>query len=958
MRSGLIGVKVVASEAIYQRVHSLLDNACQSRSPVQFTLQEATLDELAQAIRLNNSDDLWIYEYSKSDYPERFLSSSFNGLVLVHEADLETAFSHGAEVCSLLVEEISPPLLRETLRHLLQRQSQSAQLREILIRNNQMASAINNLKTGVTISDPKQPGNPLVFTNPGFRVMTGYSSEEILGRNLRFLSGPQTDNTTLLEIRNALNNGQPFSDVLRTYRKDGSTFWCEVNISPIFDDAGQISSFIALHNDVSGRVEAEEALRHSEVRFRSLIENALDVITILDATGNVLYESPSVFRVLGYQPEELTGRSVFDLMVPTALPYAQAKFEKLLAKPGSTVSWQIPFFHKNGSHVILEGSGSNLLHDPTIHGIIANSRDVTERTRAEAEKKRLATQVEAQRQRLDDVLSNVPGMVWEMAVLPDGTFPLTFINDYVETMLGYTVEECLNMLDFRPCIYPEDVPAVEQDMQQLLLNGDSGIYQFRWLAKDGTSLWAEAHCKVTRDEEGNAIGLSGVTMDISERKSSEEKLLRNAFFDNLTGLPNRSLFMDRLQRVVEHSKRYNKYSAAVLFLDLDRFKMVNESLGHFKGDRLLVEVARRLQGCLRQSDTVARLGGDEFSILLDETNGMHSAVHVAERIHEVLAEPFVIDGNELTTSASIGIALSDVRYNDPEDLLRDADTAMYRAKALGKSCHEVFDIGMHDQAVGLLRMENDLRRALQRQELRVHYQPIVEINEGKITGFEALVRWQHPEHGLINPAKFIALAEETGLIVPLGEWVLAEACRQMSVWHQQLPDMSHLTISVNLSSKQFSQSNLIPSIERVLETSGLNSSRLKLEITESILMENAELATSMLRQIKEMDVQLSMDDFGTGYSSLSYLHRFPMDILKVDRSFISRMEDKNEETEIVRTIITMAQNLGLHVTAEGVETHAQWEQLKHLGCHSAQGYLFSRPLDSTKATSFLNTRFA
>ncbi|HEY9835572.1 MAG TPA: bifunctional diguanylate cyclase/phosphodiesterase, partial [Vampirovibrionales bacterium] len=445
------------------------------------------------------------------------------------------------------------------------------------------------------------------------------------------------------------------------------------------------------------------------------------------------------------------------------------------------------------------------------------------------------------------------------------------------------------------------------------------------------------------------------------------------------------------------------YLFAVLFLDLDRFKVINDSLGHGVGDRLLIEIAERLRKTLavrphsfrRNEHAIARLGGDEFAILLKDIRALRTARRVAERIHACLTRPFAIEGQEVFTSVSIGIALSSRGYQRPEDLLRDADIVMYRAKALGRSRHEVFDTAMHDRVVRLLKLENDLRRAISEGEKRLpnprfylsptsdsegdnsgedlgiqpsslpfnavkkpsafalHYQPIICLKTGRIEGFEALVRWEHPELGFVPPGEFISIAEETGLIVPLGQWVLREACQQLRIWQERFPQSLPLTVAVNLSGRQFSRVDLIAQVDRILAETGIDGSMLKLEITESAIVDNPELATEMLLQLKQRKINLCMDDFGTGYSSLSYLHRFPLDTLKIDRSFVNRIGVEGENSEIVLTIVSLAHDLGMEVIAEGVETLAQLEKLQQLGCAMAQGYLFSPPVDSEMASQLL-----
>jgi diguanylate cyclase (GGDEF)-like protein len=439
-------------------------------------------------------------------------------------------------------------------------------------------------------------------------------------------------------------------------------------------------------------------------------------------------------------------------------------------------------------------------------------------------------------------------------------------------------------------------------------------------------------------------------------QESKDHFRHAAFHDTLTNLPNRALLAENLKFVIERARQHEDYQFAVLFLDLDRFKNVNDSLGHSIGDQLLITMARRLESCIREVDMVARLGGDEFAILLDGIPNQAEATNMARRIQEKLQSPFNISGHEVFTTTSIGIALSSTGYDHPENMLRDADTAMYRAKAQGKACYEVFDKGMHTHAVYVLQMENDLRRAIEREELRVYYQPIVALDNGQLAGFEALIRWQHPVRGFINPADFIPLAEDTGLIVPLGLWILKRACQQLGQWQWQSSANRSLFMSVNLSGKQVAQPDLVENIRDILEETRVDPKHLKLEITESAVMENAEMAARLLKRLKGLGVQLSIDDFGTGYSSLSYLHRFPVNTLKIDRSFVGRIGEAAENIEIVRTVISLAENMGMEVVAEGIETMSQLTQLRNLKCQYGQGYLFSRPVDADSVSAWITKK--
>jgi diguanylate cyclase (GGDEF)-like protein/PAS domain S-box-containing protein len=608
-------------------------------------------------------------------------------------------------------------------------------------------------------------------------------------------------------------SAQSFETQVRRF--DGSVIWVRFTVLACRGEGGEVLHYEGALEDITDRRRAEEALRSSEERFRSLVQNASDLVCILDSDGFVRYESPSYQRFLGVLPEEHAGRNVRDLVHPEDRNVIEESLRKLVAQPEEVATFEYRLRHRDGSWRVFESTASNLLGQPAVSGIVLNSRDIT------------------------------------------------------------------------------------------------------------------------------------------DRKQAEEKLLHDALHDELTGLPNRALFMDRLRQSMERSRREPERMTVVLFLDLDRFKLVNDSLGHLVGDELLIQIADSLAAVLRPADTIARVGGDEFAILLEGSRDVNDAVRVADRIHERLAEPINLGGHEVFITASIGIAVHTPEYERPEDLLRDADTAMYRAKASGRACHVVFNRVMHRFVMARLQLETDLRRAVDRGQLRIHYQAFVELASGEVAGFEALLRWHHPRRGLLPPDEFLSVAEETGLIVPMGRFVLLEGCRQIREMQRKHPERGSLKLSVNLSNKQFFQADLFDQIQEALTTSGLAPSCLGLEITEGVIIRHADSAASRFSRLKSMGVQLYLDDFGKGYSSLNYLHRFPMDLLKIDRSFTSRIEEAEGNLAIVRAIVTLAHQLGMEVVAEGIQTAEQRARLRALGCEYGQGYFISEPVAADAAEALL-----
>ena len=558
----------------------------------------------------------------------------------------------------------------------------------------------------------------------------------------------------------------------------------------------------------------------------------------------------------------------------------------------------------------------------------------------------------AAKKRLDHLLASSSGVIFSCR--PAVGYPVTFISDSIKALLGYEPRDFLDGPGtWEDKVHPEDREELLTVLKCLLEVGHL-VHDFRARHKDGSYRWLRNELRFTPGEDGEEGEITGYWIDITESKSLEEQLLLDAFHDPVTSLANRALFLDRLGVSFARIQRRKSTSFALLCIDIDRFKNVNDSLGHRKGDEMLVSVSRRLLKCVRFGDTVARLGGDEFAVLLEDINGPGDVETTVERIQREIGKPFGLGGDEVFATVSIGIAIAEPGYDKPEDLLRDADTAMYRAKAEGKARHVVFDVAMRDQAVNLLQLETDLRRALERNEFLINYQPIVSLKTGEIVGFEALLRWQHPSRGLMAPSRFIPLAEDTGMIVPIGEWVLRESCRQMAEWQKKFPQIPPLSISVNISNKQ-----LVPGITNtvgtILKETGLDPSTLKLEITESTVIENSDRAAGLLNELRRLKVRILIDDFGTGYSTMNYLSKLSVDGLKIDRSFIKVINPSGEGLAIVRTILTLARNLGLDVIAEGVETSDQLELLRWLNGEYAQGFYFHKPLDPSQVEVVLGS---
>jgi diguanylate cyclase (GGDEF)-like protein/PAS domain S-box-containing protein len=681
-----------------------------------------------------------------------------------------------------------------------------------------------------------------------------------------------------------------------------------------------------------------EKLRTSEREYRVLFENAHDAILIVDLEDEVVLDANRhACELYGFPPAELIGSALRQLWRDPGGDRARLRG----AEQGASRTYESRHARKDGTEIVVDVTAGPVEYRGR-RALWTSIRDGSERIRVLE-----ALRTSEERYRL--LFDSSPQAMW---VFDSETLRFLAVNDAAVKRYGYSREEFLRMtvLDIRP---PEDVPGLNDWPDRLVDAAAPSANIWRHRKASGELMDVEV--------TSHAIELSGrkarlvVSIDVTERLRAEEKLWHAAFYDALTGLPNRALFMERLGMALERSKGRGRGGFAVLFLDLDRFKVVNDSLGHRAGDQLLIQISRRLERTRRAGDTVARLGGDEFAVLVEGVENASDGARVAERVQRELSMPFEIDGQEVFTSSSIGIALgggpNQVR---PEDMLRDADTAMYRAKGMGIAKHAVFDVTMHDRAVAVLQLENDLRRAIERGELRVQYQPIVALSSGRIVGFEALARWNHRQRGTVPPSEFIPLAEETGVIGSLGRWILQEACTQMRRLQATYPRLPALTLSVNISGRQVLQPDLVEQIDDTLRATGLDARSLRLEITESVLVENAAAATRCLTRLRQLGLQLCIDDFGTGYSSLSYLHRLPIDLLKIDSSFVRTMGSDEKNRRIVETILLLGRNLGVEVVAEGVETSAQASVLHRLGCGLVQGFLFSHPVDIDAAAALVS----
>ncbi len=678
---------------------------------------------------------------------------------------------------------------------------------------------------------------------------------------------------------------------------------------------------------------SESELRQSEQRFRALIQHASDIIMVIGLDANVRYVSPAFEAILGYPASETTNMSGLEFVHPDDIEAVRAAIAQNVPSARTTGA-EARMRHRDGHWRWFDLLVTDLSDDPSVGGWVANLRDVTERKASEAA---LNQAQEAFRHAFDDAAIGM-GLV-------DLAGRILRSNRAMAALLGRTQDELVGV-EIRDLTHPDDRAISNEQRERLNRNEiDSYRLEKRYVRPDGSLVWAALSVSAVRNLAGDPIYQIGQLEDITARKALADRLAYEAAHDSMTGLANRTTFTERVKTALAAPRKHNR-TLAVLFIDLDHFKVVNDSLGHAFGDELVVVVAQRLRNTIRPGDVIARFGGDEFMVLCNNLTGVKAVRAIARRLLQAVAEPISLTTDEVFVTASIGIAISNGE-DTAETLVRHADAAMYQAKSDGRARTVVFEPDRHGSADAALRIGTDLHRALERNELAVHYQPIVDLRTGRVIGFEALVRWNHPERGLLEPDDFIHLAEENGLIVPIGAWVLETACRQTARWQtirDRTTTAAPLVINVNLSPRQLADPRLASAVGHIIDKTGIDATAVCLELTENALMQNVESTNEALLALRHLGVHLSIDDFGTGYSSLSYLKRFPVEALKIDRSFIDGLGHEPEDTSILEAIVTLAHALGLTAVAEGLETPTQLEALRNLGCDYAQGYLLGHPL--------------
>jgi diguanylate cyclase (GGDEF)-like protein/PAS domain S-box-containing protein len=766
----------------------------------------------------------------------------------------------------------------------------------------------------------------VIYWNDASEALYGYTKTEAIGRKLEdLIIPPEMRQGVIAEVQNWFINGQSIpADELELMHKDGSRVAIYSSHIMLQNTEGEPEIY-CVDIDLRDRKQAQLELHYQKELLQTIFDHLPLMIGLYSDDGEILMINRELERVIGWTKEEYKTVDVLKACYPNPEDYKLATNHIINADR----TWNDSKCRVRDGRIIDTSWAQVGLSDGRIIGI---GQDITDRKQAE-----IALKDSEGRYRL--LAENINDLV--CLHHPDGQY--TYVSLSSETLLGYRYDEMIGQ-DPYTFFHPDDRDRIRQEAHEKVVACKPTPITYRMRQKSGNYIWFETLTKPIRDVTGQVIQLQTTSRDVTDRVQVQTQLKYDSLHDTLTGLANRELLTERLELAIHRAKRLENYHFSVLFLDLDRFKVINDSLGHLAGDKLLIAIAQKLQITFREIDLVARLGGDEFVILLEEVKDIQEAIHATERIFTELQIPITIEERDVYTNVSIGVVLGTKDYDRASDLLRDADIAMYRAKSSGKARYEIFDAEMHRQALKRMHLENDLRRAIDWQEFVLHYQPIVALDTGYLVGFEALIRWQHPSQGLRYPGEFITVAEELGLITSLSYWALRTACQQLVTWQTAFPDLPSLKMSVNLSSQDLRRSDLVEEVDRILTQTHLQANCLTLEITESMLIEDIESTIVMLTQLKEKGIQISIDDFGTGYSSLNYLHRLPMNNLKVDRSFVNQMEESKKNYRIVETIATLSQQLELDAIAEGIETLQQLEWLQQIGYKFGQGYLFSKPL--------------
>lgn len=773
------------------------------------------------------------------------------------------------------------------------------------------------------------------FSRFGYPIEDWLNDPEIWVRVIHPEDRPRVFNETKLSTQ----SGEAVDYEYRIVGSNGMVHWVRDRGCLITDDAGQLICREGVILETTPQKYAEEQLKQGEERFRNIFENASDAIYVHDLSGRFLSLNKAAERVFGLSSQEAVKTNFLQLVTAEHHSAMQARLEHSFRNKGGESAYEIECNTKDGRRITLEVNSSTISKGGEVVAIQGIARDITER-------KRIEDAIRESGEKYRQLGEGLLHQIWTA----DSEGSLDYVNRRTLEFFNKTNEEMLGE-GWMAVVHPDDLPSCLTAFEHSFKTGEALEAEFRLRRHDGQYRWHVARATAGLDADGNVTKWFGTNTDIHEQKESEEKLNYYAKHDPLTDLPNRVEFMNHLNQAIARAEENPEGRFAVLFLDLDRFKVINDSLGHVVGDQLLINVASRLKNALRPGDVVARLGGDEFTILLNRTGTSDDVLNIVERIQTKIAAPLTIGNYEVFTTASVGVIISDDVKRTADNYLRDADAAMYRAKEGGKARYEIFDRAMHVRNLNLLQLETDLRHAVERKEFEVLYQPIVDLSDGTVSEFEALIRWSHPMHGMISPNEFVGVAEETGSIIQIGGWILEESLRQTAEWQRGFGDK--LSISVNLSAKQLMHPALISQVEDILTETGLDPRQLKLEVTESTVMEHSERSLAVLNELDRMGIHLSTDDFGTGYSSLSYLQRFPFDRLKIDRSFIDRLGVDKKSDAIVKTILMLGQNLGIQVVAEGIESEGQLRHLQKLGCRLGQGYFFSKPVEKDLATKIL-----